>query len=100
MSEIVLDPSRDVDAEPAKELEGLHRAAHGEGEHDRDRGQSTGLALVAVVGDEVLGGVGVVDDLRDEESAARLLLGDQAQVLVLAAAVALGYRHPPEEKLR
>src|SRR3954467_1925884 len=98
--EIVLDPPRDVDAEPAKELQGLHRAAYGEREHNRDWGQSTELALVAVVGDEVLGGVEVVDDLGDEEPAARLLLRDQAQVLVLAAAMPLWNRHPSEQQFR
>lgn len=45
-----------------------------------------------VVGDEVLRCVEVVDDLRDEEPATRLLLGQEAQMLILAPAVALGDR--------
>src|SRR3954449_4614326 len=40
------------------------------------------LALVAVVRNEVFGGVEVVDDLGDEEPTARLLLRNQTQVLV------------------
>ena len=56
--------------------------------------------LVVIVGDEVLRRVEVVDDLGHEEPAAGLLLGQQAQVLVLAAAVALGYRDAAQRQRR
>ena len=63
-------------------------------------GTGANLARVAVVGDEVLGGVEVVDDLGHEEPASGLLLGDQAQVLVLPPAVPLRDGHPTEQQVR
>ena len=89
-----------VDAEPLEELQGLERTADREAEHDRHRLEVLRGALVVVVGDQVLGRVDVVDDLGDEEGAARGLLRDQAQVLVALARVSLGDRDPTERQLR
>ena len=100
VGEVVLDPARDVDAQPAQELQGLHRPADREREDERHGRHAARLALVVVVGDEVLRGVDVVDDLRHEESAARLLFGEQPQVLVLAPGVALGDRDSAERQGR
>ena len=82
--EVVLDPPRHVDAEPPQEVQRLHRPADREREDERDPCHAARPALVVVVGDEVLRRVEVVDDLGDEEPAARLLLGQQERGLVLA----------------
>ena len=58
------------------------------------------MALVRVVGDQVLRGVDVVDDLGDEVGAAGLLLAGQTNVLIAFASVPLGYRDGPEEQVR
>ena len=89
-----------VDAEPLEELQGLERTADREAEHDRHRLEVLRGALVVVVGDQVLGRVDVVDDLGDEEGAARGLLRDQPEVLVALARVSLGDRDPAERQLR
>lgn len=90
----------DGDAEPLEELQGLERTADREAEHDRHRLEALGGALVVIVGDQVLGRVDVVDDLGDEEGAARGLLRDQTEVLIALARVSLGDRDPTERQLR
>src|ERR1700689_1135076 len=75
VAQVVYDPARDVDAEPSEEFQGLHRAAHRKGEHDRDRIKAAIRELVGIVGYQILGSVDVVNDLGDEVGAAGVLLG-------------------------
>src|SRR3954447_16828423 len=99
VAQVVLDPARHLDAEPAEKLQRLHRAAHRQGEHDRDRIETAVATLVGIVGHQILGGVDVVDDLGDEVRATGLLLGGQAKVLVAFASVPLGYRDAAKEQV-
>ena len=100
MFEVVLDPARNVDTEPAQELKRPHRPAHREREGDRCGDRSSGGAGVVVVRDEVLRRVDVVDDLRHEEAAAGVLFREQSQMFVVAPAVTFRYRDAPREQLR
>src|SRR4051794_4973801 len=99
VTQVILNPARDSDAEPAEEPQRLYRSAHREGEHDRDRIEVAVATLVGVVGHQILGRVDVVDDLGDEVGAAGLLLGYQPEVLVVFASVPLGYRDGAEEQV-
>ena len=100
VAQIVRDPARDGDAEPLQELQRLHRATDREREDDRHRFQVVRDALVAIVGDEVLRGVDVVDDLGDEERASCSLFLEQPEVLPARARVPLGDRDTAERQLR
>jgi len=93
----VLNPAWYLYAEPPEELQCLHRPAHREGEHDRDRILASGGALVVIVRDKVLCCVDVVDHLGDEEGAACCLLGEQSQMLIAIARMALRDRDPAEQ---
>lgn len=84
MPDVILDPPRHIDSEPAKELKGLHRATGGERRHDRKGNEPSHFAFVPIIGYEIFRGVEVVDNLGDEKAAPRFLLRDQTDVFVLA----------------
>ena len=98
MFEVVFDPARNVDTQPAEELQCPHRSAHGKCEGDRHGRDPPGGALVVVVRDQVLRGVDVIDHLGHEEAAARVLLRQEPKVFVVATAVAFGYRDAAERQ--
>ena len=89
---LVLDPARHIDSEPLNELQCLHRAADREREDDRCRFEVTSSALVVIVGDQVLRGIDVIDDLGDKERATCHLLRQQTDVLPAPARVPPGIR--------
>jgi hypothetical protein len=90
VAQLVREPPRKGNSQPLHERQCLRGTAGGKRENDwhwLDAGPASGER---VVGQERFRGGHIVDRLGDEETAARLSLGEDALVLVAGARVALG----------